>query len=182
MLFVCTGNVCRSPAAERLLAATGSHAVHVSSAGSYAMVGKPISAPMVPLLTSAGADPQSFAARQLTEEVVRGADLVLGLSREHRMAAVEMWPGVVRRAFTLLEFTRLLEVVDPTTIPPGSVAERFRAVIPLAAAERRQVRGDPTIDDIADPYLRSEADYAHAFGEIQEAIQTIVRVVIEPAD
>ena len=53
ILAVCTGNVCRSPAVERLLASKLGPTVSVSSAGTHALVGHPISEPMAALLRTA---------------------------------------------------------------------------------------------------------------------------------
>ena len=50
ILAVCTGNVCRSPAVERLLASKLGPTVSVRSAGTHALVGHPISEPMAALL------------------------------------------------------------------------------------------------------------------------------------
>ena len=81
VLFVCTGNVCRSPAAERLVrrgidvavgGIAGLSGVTVSSAGTWALVGEPISPPMAALIAGDGADAKGFAARQLTADIVRG--------------------------------------------------------------------------------------------------------------
>jgi len=54
ILTVCTGNVCRSPAVERLLSTELGPTVQVSSAGTHALVGHPISQPMAALLTASG--------------------------------------------------------------------------------------------------------------------------------
>ncbi|MEO6999805.1 MAG: hypothetical protein ABI112_17155 [Terracoccus sp.] len=82
ILFVCTGNICRSPAAERLLAARvpPRAAVTVESVGTDAVVGEPISPPMAGLLTAAGANASDFAARLATTGLLENADLVVGLT------------------------------------------------------------------------------------------------------
>ena len=67
ILCICTGNVCRSPAAERLLARALGPSVTVASAGTYALVGQPFSPPMDRLVLEGGADPAGFAAGQLSE-------------------------------------------------------------------------------------------------------------------
>ena len=54
ILTVCTGNVCRSPAVERLLASKLGPTVSVASAGTHALVGHPISEPMAVLLQNSG--------------------------------------------------------------------------------------------------------------------------------
>ena len=152
ILCICTGNVCRSPAAERLLARALGPSVKVSSAGTYALVGQPFSPPMDQLVLDGGGDPAGFKAQLLTADLLRQADLVLGMTREHRGAAAEMVPATVRRSFTLREYARLLGQIDPARLPAGSPAERARASLPLAAAQRRQAGADE--DEIPDPYRR----------------------------
>ena len=60
ILTVCTGNLCRSPAAERLLASKLGPTVKVSSAGTHALVGQPISEPMAALLRDSSLEPESL--------------------------------------------------------------------------------------------------------------------------
>lgn len=177
LLLVCTGNICRSPVAERLFSSTLGSEVQPSSAGTHALVGSPIAAPMRSLLEDAGARPDGFAATQLQEQHIQAADLVLALTREHRSAVVEMWPGAVRRAFTLREFVRLLRLVDRDKLAHGDVAARLSAAIPLAAAERRQVVHPATADDVQDPYGRSEENYEAAFRVIQDAVVGISQAI-----
>lgn len=187
VLMVCTGNICRSPAAERLLAAelgadtsATAHprsALVVGSAGVGAVVGAPMPAPMASLVRAAGASPDDFAARQLTEQMLRNADLVLALTRSHRSKIVALHPGAVRRTFTLRELARLAETVDPAALPGGSTAERLAALLPLAAAQRRWRSADPAQDDVVDPYGGNDALYRRAFDELRPAVVTIARVV-----
>lgn len=175
VLVVCTGNICRSPAVERLLAArlAGSD-VQVASAGTRAVVGHAVSAPMVPLVTAAGATADGFAARQLTPDLIREADLVIALTRGHRTEIVELVPGAVRRTFTLRELGRLLGHVDPQALrdagdTPGA---RVRALPALAAGVRHLAGTGPT--DVADPIGGSDAVYRASFDEMTPAIGTLV--------
>lgn len=182
VLVVCTGNVCRSPAIERLFrSAFGAAGITVHSAGTGALVGEPIQPPMVGLLEERGVDGGTFAARHVTEDHISSADIILAATREHRAAVVEQVPSAIRRTFTVREFARLADQVDPVRLniaagPGGPPAKRFAALVPLAAAERVQV--DPELDDIVDPYRRSDAVYQESFGQILEAVRAIVRVVI----
>ncbi len=175
ILCVCTGNVCRSPVAERLLARALGPSVKVTSAGTYALVGQSLSPPMDQLVMEGGAEAQGFTARQLSEPYLRQADLVLGMAREHRAAAVDLVPATVRRSFTLREYARLLGQIDPELLPSGSPAERARASLPLAAAQRR--RAGAAEDDVADPYRRADTAYAQAFTEIEQAVTSIATVL-----
>jgi protein-tyrosine phosphatase len=178
ILAVCTGNVCRSPAAERLLANKLGPTVIVSSAGTHALVGHPISDPMAALLTDSGIEPDSFEARRLSENMLKEADLVLTMTRAQRGLVVELWPAAVRRAFTLREFARLLSLVDPATLPAGSPAERLRAAMPLAAAGRGRQQMSPEEDDVVDPFRLSNAVYAASFAQITSAVDAIVYAIV----
>jgi protein-tyrosine phosphatase len=183
VLAVCTGNICRSPAVERLLRLMfgPSAGIAVASAGTGALVGQPIHEPMAALLREAGADTEGFAARRLTEAMVRDADLVLALTRAHRAAVVKLWPGAVRRTFTLRELARLGAQVDrndlETRAGPGTApADRIAALMPLAAARRSQVPAD--LDDVIDPYRQKTRLYQASFDEILPAVCTIAQLTL----
>jgi len=174
ILAVCTGNICRSPAVERLLAAgLAGTGTLVTSAGTHAVVGHPVSAPMVPLIEAAGARADGFAARKRTAEMLHGQGLVLTASRRHRSAVVELVPAAVRRTFTVLELARLLAAAGP--LPGSTVAERL-AALPAAVAA---VRGPSTVgdDDVVDPIGRSDAVYRESFDQIAPAVAVIVRAL-----
>lgn len=177
ILCVCTGNVCRSPVAERLLAHRLGPEVHVTSAGTLGLAGRSIEPEMVAQLAAADVPEAEFVARRLTPADVRGADLVLGLGREHRSEAVELVPAAVRRAFTLLEFARLLEDVAPDELPDGTVADRLRAAVPLVAARRRRV-DSVDLDDVVDPYRRNQQAYDTSFSAIRTAVDVIADRVV----
>jgi protein-tyrosine phosphatase len=178
ILAVCTGNVCRSPAVERLLVNHLGPTVSVSSAGTHALVGHPISDPMAALLLDGGYDPHSFEARRLSEQMLKEADLVLTMTRAQRGLVVELWPAAVRRTFTLREFARLLNWVDPAALPPGPPAERLRAAIPLAAAERGRERTMPDEDDVIDPFRLDSTVYAESLAQIRSAVDALVYAIV----
>jgi protein-tyrosine phosphatase len=181
VLAVCTGNICRSPAVERLLLAglgPGS-GVDVASAGVGAVVGAPMTPEMAALVRAEGVDPDGFVARQLVAEHVRDADLVLALTRRHREVVVGLVPAAVRRTFTLRELGRLADGVDPALLPhgPGTTpADRLRALLPLAAARRGRRLVDPADDDVVDPFGGTEAVYRRAFAELLPPIRTVTTV------
>jgi protein-tyrosine phosphatase len=174
ILTVCTGNVCRSPAVERLLASKLGPTVRVASAGTHALVGHPISEPMAVLLRNVGLEEAPFKARRLSERLLQEADLILALTRAHRGFVVDLWPAAVRRSFTLREFARLLSQVNQSALPRGTPAARLRAAIPLAAAQRGRGRTSPDQDDVVDPFRLSDEVYADSFAQLQSAVNTIV--------
>jgi protein-tyrosine phosphatase len=183
ILAVCTGNICRSPALERvLLAALGpGTGVGVSSAGLQAVVGAPIHTPMAELLAAQGVDPSGFTARQLEPELVQGSDLVIGFTRRHRAAAVTMHPPAVRHSFTLLELARAIESVGSDEVsrhagPGATMVQRLQALVPLALANRAYV--DPDLDDIEDPYGRDPEVYERVFRRILVAADPLYRAIV----
>jgi protein-tyrosine phosphatase len=177
ILCVCTGNICRSPAAERLLSVALGSEIGVSSAGTLALVGRRVDSPMDRLVVLGGGDVSGFTARQLREPMLRRADLVLTMTDAHTGDVIEMWPRAVRKTFTLGEFARLLTSIDQSGLPPTTVAERLRAAIPLAAASRRPV-ADRTREDVVDPYRRADQVYERAFDDIRAAVASIAAVIV----
>ena len=177
VLAVCTGNVCRSPAVERLLASKLGATVQVASAGTHALVGHPISEPMAALLRKSGVETNGFQAQCLSQQMLRQSNLILPMTRAQRALVVELWPAAVRRTFTLREFARLLSWVDPLKLPIGTPAERLRAATPLAAAQRGRERTSPDQDDVVDPFRLSNAVYVDSFTQIRSAVDDIGRLI-----
>ena len=182
VLLVCTGNVCRSPLAERLLSAglaerSASAGVEVSSAGTRALVGEPMTAETADLVVRHGGDPEGHRARQLTRDLLAEADLVLALTREHRAAAAQLHPPVVRRVMTLRETGRLAPLA-PLHGLSGAPEERWRALVPslLAARGTVPVRSG-TGDDVVDPYRRAQDVYEQCAGQVLPAVAALLDAV-----
>ncbi|MHB8451676.1 MAG: arsenate reductase/protein-tyrosine-phosphatase family protein, partial [Mycobacteriales bacterium] len=147
VLHVCTGNICRSPIAERLMRAAldalpGGAGVAVASSGTAALVGSAMSPEAAAVLAELGVDPVGFRARDLTADQVAAAALVLTATREHRARVVSLHPPAAVRAFTLREFARLTAGVRPAALPPGAPALRLPALV-QAAHQRRGL--DPPV-------------------------------------
>lgn len=106
ILFVCTGNTCRSPLAEALLRQKleerGLAGVSVASAGTGAWDGAPASEGAYLVALEHGLDLSAHRARLLTKELVQGADMVLTMARHHRARVEQLGGGV--RAHLLGEF------------------------------------------------------------------------------
>jgi protein-tyrosine phosphatase len=186
ILIVCTGNICRSPFAERLFSsrlreALGPEAAsqfEVTSAGTWGLVGEPMQPEAARVLVARGGDPAGFAARELTLELVAGADLVLAATREHRAAAVTFDPRASSRTLTLRELARLLGPVGPATITASGPVERMRELVSAAVGNRGLVPpADARDDDIADPYGQSRAAYEQAAEEIDAALRPVIALL-----
>lgn len=182
VLTVCTGNVCRSPMAERLLRAglaerfgEQARSVEVASAGTGALVGEPMTAATQALVTRHGAHAEGHRARMLEPALVEGADLVLAMTRQHRGAVALLHPRAARRSFTVREAARLAPLVDPGALPDGTLEERFRALVPELAARRGLAPPDhPADDDVADPYRRPADVYEAMAAQLVPAVTALL--------
>ena len=176
ILTVCTGNICRSPMAERLLQA-GFDAMApgeftVASAGTGALVGSGIEPHVAGFVNIFGGDSSNFTSRQLSTDILAGQDLVLAMSRAHRSRIVELSPGLLRRTFTLRELARLLPQVQGQDDVAAS--ERWKAALARALRLRTAHPAGPAEDDVVDPYRRSEEVYQQMVQELSPAVDTLL--------
>jgi protein-tyrosine phosphatase len=120
ILFVCTGNICRSPTAERLAAAhAAQYAIPdltASSAGTRAVIGHPVHRDAAVVLEGLGGDTSGFAARQLTAKIASSADLIIAMTGTHRDIVLETAPRQLQRTFTLTEASHLASMDEAETL------------------------------------------------------------------
>jgi protein-tyrosine phosphatase len=151
VLLVCTGNVCRSPIAEGLLRAAfaqrmGPDVPEVASAGTMGWTGSGAHPSSIRAAGERAVDISGHRAREVSDEDVARADLIVAMAPEHARA----FAGEAgSRTFTLKELVRLLEALpEVEDASPGGLSER------VAEADRlRQegFEGDPSDEGIADP-------------------------------
>ena len=177
ILTVCTGNICRSPVAERLLQAgldqVRPGAFVVRSAGTRAMVGDPIQPSSADIIRTYGGTPDGFAARQLTPKILSESDLVLAMTAKHRGEVMQMDASLLKRTFTIREFARMLKVLEQR----DAAAPATSAVVDGRAASVRHLALAPeaTDNDVVDPYRRGQEFYDQMEDELAPAILAILR-------
>lgn len=192
ILAICTANVCRSPAIELLLrtalAGAGVPAgdLIVSSAGADARDGSTRCARSRRLLAAHVADDVTTwtaGSHRLTVVDVRGADLVLTASREHRAAIARLLPAARSRTFTLRQAARAAgevasdELPSVVPLPPaGDVRGRLRWLVAELDVARGPV-GDPLDDDVPDPHVVGDAEHEPAMALMAAAVADLAALV-----
>lgn len=156
VVFVCTGNICRSVMAERVmrsrLAAEGIDGVVVDSGGiSDEESGNPIDPRAVRVLTDAGYDTDDHAARQVTADWLAERGLVLAMTQRHREA--------LERLVADLPAERRPEI------------RMFRSFDPAAA----ELTG--TELDVADPWYGDQAGFTTTLEQVEAAVPAIVEEI-----
>jgi protein-tyrosine phosphatase len=188
IMTVCTGNICRSPLAEALLRTRLRDVpVEVTSAGTHALVDRPMTPETLERALAHGADADLSAlhkGRLLEEEDLADVDLVLAMTREHRAHVVDLAPAKLRSVFTLLEFERLASAVSDEElhqVAAGARGSRQRlALLRDHLAALRGVVGPPprpTSDDVSDPYRRGDRAYDEATALVVPAVEEVARVL-----
>ncbi|QAY67695.1 low molecular weight protein arginine phosphatase [Paenibacillus protaetiae] len=179
ILFVCTGNTCRSPMAEALLRKLAQERgvpIEVKSAGVSTMDGLPVSRHAAEVLRKRRID-HGGKSNALDPGAVEWADLVLTMTASHKRSLLQWFPEAVEKTYTLKEFVHL----DESTLADIEKLEQLYTEMHMKQALGGQLTDEERSEllllerkipsfDIADPFGGPLEEYDRCAQEIEAAL------------
>jgi len=151
VLFVCTGNTCRSPTAEgilkKMLKENGVENIEVSSAGTCRLKNAPASLFAIQVAGTRDVDLSRHRSRELSVNMIQEADLILAMSQEHL--------SYIKR-------------IDKRATRKVCLLKAFPQQHPVSNEDQ-----DQGVLSIKDPMGGSLDDYEYSFSEIEKEVARI---------
>lgn len=164
LLFVCSGNTCRSPIAEGIfkqMLQTSSFAnneIEIHSAGLFAINDEPASKLAIDVMKEAGIDISSHKSLRLTKGMLEKSDLILTMSNTHLESIYKQWPiDSQKKVFLLKAFA---ENISTTEAAPNYNYSKIEL-------------------NIKDPFGGTKSDYELCLKTIKEELQKRFQPIIE---
>jgi protein-tyrosine phosphatase len=186
VIFVCTGNICRSPMAEQMLiqkAEKNKLPIKVVSAGVMAMTGDPMTPQSADAMTKRGFTPTKHISQDLTPKLLEEADLVLTATLDHRSEIARMLPKASKYSFTIDEFARLTsflraapEFQEEFKKKPKETRDQYlKRAMHEAVLLRGMVPTNLDPKDVVDPYGES----IEVYNQVAEHIDVMLEIIVE---
>jgi len=181
ILFVCTGNTCRSPMAEgvfQMMANKEGLQLDIRSAGVVAVDQSPIS-PLADALLQEKGFRETISSNLLTAELVNWSDLILTMTINHKQHVTMQHPDAIGKVYTLKEYARLSTKSDEQQQEQAQAISEIQIKIALGkelSVEERLVwdQLQTTDDDIVDPFGGTVEDYRRSLEEIEHSLQSLM--------
>lgn len=148
LLFVCSGNTCRSPMAmalaRKLVAEQlkitedqlDDRGIAVLSAGTFAQAGARATPQAVEAVKDLGADLSKHRSRPLTPELIHSADAIYTMGRSHRAAVLALAPSAIEKTFTLAPDRDIEDPIGSDVSVYRALATNLKPLIEKRLTER----------------------------------------------
>lgn len=179
MLFVCTGNQCRSPMAEAMLRrlVEGLCDLEVASAGTIGD-GTPPPEPAAAVMAEMGVDIAGRPSRRLSADDLAGADLIVTMSRQHLVDVATLHPPAWERAFTFADLLNRAAAAGGRA-RGETLAQWARRM--SAGRTRASVLAAGTAGDVADPMGGTVRDFEQTRDRLQKMVAQLAPCLCPPA-
>jgi protein arginine phosphatase len=183
ILFVCTGNTCRSPLAEGLMRKLAHEAglhLEVRSAGVHASDGSAISHHSAAILRERGTS-GDLTSSALKSEHINWADLILTMTAGHKGAVLQRFPQAIEKTYVLKEYAfdgaDVMEAIEERERLVTELQLKLALSQEITSEERARLerleREIPNFD-IGDPYGGSLEMYRRAAAEIESGLRKLI--------
>ena len=164
ILFVCTANICRSPAAEALARARFGGGEHRFASAGFLFEGRPAEPDMVRALQAAGVDANDHVSRIIGPSYAQEADLILTMESKHVQDIGVMSAEMFARTLPLTEAAQRL---SGRRIPVATLVAELEGRDAMSYFDSGW--------DVEDPYKRSKRKYRKAVEQISGLVDTVLR-------
>ncbi len=128
----------------------------------------------IEVMATRGIDTSAHVSRRMTAEMLQGADLVVGMAKEHVREAVLLAPTTWPKAFTIKELVRRGENVGPRR--PGQTLLDWAASV-HEGRTRADMLGASADDDVADPIGRRRSFYDQTATELDDLTARLAKLI-----
>lgn len=179
VLFVCTGNLCRSPMAAGLAqAALGEESGVVFRSAGFVKAGRPATRESIEVMAGMGVDISGHRSALVRDVIGSNPDLIICMTRQHLRSTVEIDPAIFQRTFTLAQIADVAGKHGNRS-SNESVSEFLgrtstRTILQLAQAN--------TDGDIADPIGKPIGVYRRCASELSQLISLALASLWPTAD
>ena len=186
VLFVCSGNTCRSPMAEKMwmqLCRESRIETSTSSAGVNAHEGESMNGNAADSLLKLGYEAGGHSAKLVSQNLIEWADLILAMDQKNKSNLLLISPDALEKLFTLGQFFELSELLiqDSQITQPGLANEEIETSQHMHNAQNlRENFGQDSRLDIPDPFGKGQIDYQGVAAQIEGYLKGIIAFLNRP--